>query len=731
MSEAKIIIDPALLNDFIDESIESLESLDNLFVQLEQTPNELSIVEAIFRPVHSVKGNSAFFGMSKVKILAHELETLLDLVRKNSLSVTKNLTDVLLKGIDQLKIMLTHVRNSEDEVDDIAKFDTLVENVKAAASNPAGSSEATWRTIFTEIDKLDTDFSDKADGLANKIIAIKTLLSAVCPIPLDSNTEQIDVMAAWKAAPQPALDIKAILEMPIDDTLDESSAQNVFKALQDIESLVITDAGKNTISEAIESYHTFMDTVGFDSLVAEIILEKIELLVSSNALNTNTDNNTDDSEPQSDQAQNTQTDKYRQSDQTDNLAKKEIAKKKQTAESNKTMRISEAHIDTFLEYVGELLVIGDMFENLQQRLVTNDSNITILSDFRRANDTFGILSGNLQKSIMSIRKVPVRILLQKVPRMVRDIAANNGKSISADVIGGDIEIDKSLIDVIDAPLTHMVRNAADHGIEMPDIREANGKSAKGSIQVKVSETDDFIVLSITDDGAGINYEAISAKAESLGLISAGQKVTEQDIVDLLFYSGVSTAAQVTDVSGRGVGMDVVKRYIEGAGGNISITSNANQGSVFTVNVPKSVTTQIMDGYIVSVAGSKYVLPMNKVRETASMQEIGINTVVGKGQCVVRHEKILPIISLQKTLGFDNLANKNNNHHLSEKIMVTIDSNRKKIALVVDDVLGVQQVVLRQIEGVDNYSELITGGALMGDGGVALILNTDKLHNTAA
>jgi two-component system chemotaxis sensor kinase CheA len=390
-------------------------------------------------------------------------------------------------------------------------------------------------------------------------------------------------------------------------------------------------------------------------------------------------------------------------------------------DTHKTMRVAESHIDTFLAYVGELLVVGDMFGHLQNRLAGQELDRDIVMAFRRANETFGALSNSLQRSIMSIRKVSVHSLMQKVPRMVRDIATQSGKDIQVVCEGEDIEVDKSHIDMLDAPLTHMVRNAADHGIEMPDMRRQAGKSSTGLLRVAVSETATSFILSVADDGAGLNYDAIRVKAEAMGLIKQGQALRQEDLVNFIFVSGVSTAKQVTDVSGRGVGMDVVKRMIDDAGGAISIHSERGQGSTFEVTLPKSVTTQIMRGFLVEACNQTYIFSMDKIHETARIDASEINHVADKGRCVVRHGNVLPLVSLRDVLGLPKEDARD------QEIVVTVDLRRARFALGVDSVLGVQQVVVRPMEGLTSGSDSIVGGALMGDGSVALIVDLEKLY----
>lgn len=384
------------------------------------------------------------------------------------------------------------------------------------------------------------------------------------------------------------------------------------------------------------------------------------------------------------------------------------------------MRVSEAHIDNFLSFVGELVVIGDMLGHLQRQLSDGVTNAKYVANFRRINETFTSLSLDLQRSIMSIRRVPVGNLLSRGPRIVRDVAKNSGKDIHVVVEGGDVEVDKSLIDLLDAPLTHMVRNAADHGIESPEVRKQAGKPAQGTVHVSVRETDTDLLLEVVDDGAGIDREAIRSKAESMDLVRPGEPLNDEALVALLFSSGVSTAKTVTDVSGRGVGMDVVKRAIEEAGGLISVDTEPGKGSTFSVRLPKSVTTQILDGFIVEVCEQCYVLPMNRIRETVKVRPDEITTVTGKGRCIKRHGDILPVVDLREAL---HLPARNGADY---SLMVTAEAHRRQFAVVVDGVRGVQQIVVRSLEGLEQGMDMLAGGALLGDGSVALIIDADTL-----
>lgn len=707
MSDPSLNIDPALLAEFIDESTDMLESVDELFVALEEQPGNLDLIQAIFRPVHSVKGNSAFFGFSKVKALAHEAETLLDMLRKGTLPVTGGLISVLLQAIDELKAMFARARQGGPEVADAAAFEALLEEVRAGAAGqalaPGESAEKAAQLIQALRDALPAEPADWRARCEEALGALKPLLPA----------EQSKPEKPAPGGGQPLDDLLAILAQPIDGQLAAEEAARVDALIGELAKTAgEQQPAMSLTAELRDSYDTFISTVGFDDLLREILEAKaIELL---------------DHRAQVDQAASPQVSESEKDVPPAQPAPgpggappAPVAAAK-GQEPAKTMRVSEAHIDNFLSFVGELVVVGDMLGHLQRQLSDGVTNAKHVANFRRINETFTTLSLDLQRSIMSIRRVPVGNLLARAPRIVRDVAKNSGKDMHVNVEGGDVEVDKSLIDLLDAPLTHMVRNAADHGIEPPEVREAAGKPRQGTVCVRVEETGADLVLEVVDDGAGINREALRTKAESLKLVRPGEPLTEEALVSLLFSSGVSTAKKVTDVSGRGVGMDVVKRAIEEAGGVINVQTEEGKGSIFAVRLPKSVTTQILDGFIVEAAGQCFVLPMNRIRETVKVQPEEITTVTGKGQCIKRHGVILPVVDLREVL---RLSKRNGAEY---SLMVTAEAHRRNFAIVVDGVRGVQQIVVRSLEGLENGMELLTGGALLGDGSVALIIDPDVL-----
>lgn len=695
-------VDAGLRAEFIDESLDLLSGLEHLFIQLEQRPDDLDTVQAIFRPVHSIKGNSSFFNFPAVKNLAHEMETLLDLVRKKVLGVSRPMIDALLEGTDALRHMLERGRNDAPEIEDPAAFEALLERVKSVVKSDVTLASLA-QSLLPRLKNLQASHGAELPDLHARLEEIIQELQRHAGVP------PADGVPAATGQPAALRRIHELLDTPLTAALPDADAVAVGQALEALLEQAADDATRAAIADALDMYTTFMATAGFDALLQELVLER----VAQGVFRAAPAGATGPVAPAPAEAAAPAA--------AEPAAAKAVAEKRE--EPGKTMRVSEQHIDTFLAYVGELLVVGDMFSHLASRMGKNPELRALQADFRRTNQTFESLSSQLQKSIMSIRLVSVKGLLQRVPRIARDVAARGEKEIDIVIEGDHIEVDKSLVDLLDAPLTHMVRNAADHGIEPAQLRRAAGKPAAGRIRVCLSEEGGFLSLLIEDDGAGLDYEAIQRKAIALGLVPEGRRLSEQDVVDFLFCSGVSTAKEVTDISGRGVGMDVVKGMVEEAGGHIQVNSVRGRGTRFEISVPKSVTTQIVPGFLVEAAGQRFVFPMAKVLETARVEHRDVYTVADKGRCFQHHGRVLTLFRMHDVLDLGNPSHPSREFDL----VVVLSTRQGAYAMVVDNVLGVQKVVLRRIQGLPFMIDSIAGGALMGDGTVALILDVDRLQ----
>jgi two-component system chemotaxis sensor kinase CheA len=548
-------VNKELLHDFIDESKEALGTVAGLLVRLESAPSDLKLVESIFRPVHSMKGNAAYFGLMRVKELAHRMENILDLVRKGRRGVDRSLGSLLLKGVDALNSILDRVRTELREVEDEDDFLPLLVDLEAE-SERSGEDPAPER------------LSD-------------------APFLRVPETPEPD------AAPAPRKD------------------------------------------------------------------------------------------------------------------------------PSRTMRISEENVDRFLDQVGELMGLEELFRYLGKRMAEAGIPDELSADMRQAVEQFGHLSSKLSKDVMELRRTEARPLLQKAPRLARDVAGITGKRIDIRTAGEETRIDKSYLELLDAPLMHMVRNACDHGIETPAQRAAAGKPEVGTIEVSVLELEDSFVLRVRDDGRGLDMEGLRRKAVELGIVRAEAPFAEAEAVAVLFHSGVSTAREVTEISGRGVGMDVVKREIEGTGGRIEVSSASGKGCVFEVRLPRSITTRISDGFLFRCGEERFVLPMRTVVETFLVSAASTAKVAGGGTVVRFRDDLLRMVDAAEM--FDTSPS------LEEGgVFVRLRAKDRSCVLRVDEALGVQRTVVKPVERFCDGNGLFAGAAMLGDGRLAMVLSEEGL-----
>lgn len=683
-------IDLEILGVFLEEAAEAMGELDARFVALEDNPKDREAVDAIFRVVHTIKGNAAFFGLMQVKRLAHQMEDLLALMREAQISVTPPRVNALLKGIDLVRAMLDAVRAGENEV--TAVDSSEVEALGNALVDMCDESSGESSGLAFVLNQLDHVLASTGDL---QVIREK-LKVARANIAEKHKTAMGEDPAAGNAAPlsthpRPALDslIELLSAAPQEDLTPEQAAQ-ANELLTAVEAQATAET--KALAEKLRADHDAMvGSVGFVALLREILLEGARAMKAV--------------EPASE------------------AEAPKAAKRRET--TARTMRVEESKIDQFLDYVGDLIIVREMFVNVGKRVREHADASQLASDYQHALEAFSLLSHSLQDSIMEVRKVSIKGVMQKVPRMARDLAAVREKEVKVETHGENATVDKSLLESLEGPLTHMVRNAVDHGIEPPDVREARGKPRHGTLVVRAHEDREYIRIDVSDDGGGIDAEKLKRKATSLGLITEHQanRMQQEEAFELLFAPGLSTAEKVTDISGRGVGMDVVRRNVTELGGDIKISSELGVGTTFTLMLPKAVTVQILDGFLVRVNGERFILPLQSIKESFRPEGDHVVTVAERGEFISRRGQVLPLLRFGEVLALGELARR----APSDSIVVSVDvSGKGSAGLLVDEVLGVQQVVLREVHGIDASAAPFAGGAVLGDGRVAMVVDVDRL-----
>ncbi len=666
-----------VLLSFLEEADEALREVDTRLVALESEPQDTENLGAIFRAIHTVKGNSTFFGLMKVKQLAHQMEDLLDLLREGKLNCLPPHVDCLLSGVDELKRILDRVRSEQEEVpaEQAEVFAALLRSIQDAMSQKepagrtspgsgaaAGDPEAArrkWREALATLRAIRSSPWLPKD-LHQPLDALRAALSELAPASVDPEPEplRIGVVDGGEAAASASeRGPRAPGPPPAEKTATEqASARPEDKSAPAASPPPPSAGGENPHSVAASA-----------------------------------------------------------------PARGSSAGGKAQA---RTMRVEEARIEEFLDYVGELIITREMLGNVGNRLRLMPQLNKLSVEYQRAMEAFTALSHDLQTSIMEIRKVPIKLMLTKAPRLVRDVATARNKEARVVLEGESTQVDKSLLEALEDPFVHMMRNAVDHGLESPDVRESRGKPRQGTIVVRVTETADELLCRIQDDGGGLDTEKLKQKALEDQLISphAASSMTEQEAYQLIFSAGLSTAEKVTEVSGRGVGMDVVRRNITELGGRIEIESRLGEGTAFTIHLPKAVSVQIFDGFLVRVESERLVLPLRSVSESFRPTPDQVHTIVERGECVRRRGRVFPLVRCGEVLSLSR-----ERRSVSEGIVVSIEvSSGRPAGLLVDEVLGVQQVVLREVEGLEVASGVYSGGAVLGDGRVAMVVDVERL-----
>ncbi|RUO98739.1 chemotaxis protein CheA [Hyphomicrobium sp.] len=689
----------AIRQTFFQECEEQLSEMEVGLLAMDEGNADSETVNAVFRAVHSIKGGAGAFKLTALVQFAHTFETALDLVRGGKLAPTPEVMKPMLRAADVLSDLVEASRDGR-EIDE-SSYASIAEDVKAltviegeaeeeevidfqpavidiggpeVAPEPEGPKLHEYRIKFTPRPELYAN--------ANEASLIIRELSRLGQIEVNCDTSGVlDLDAVDPAGAYLSWDIKLNSEVPIESVREifefvdgeadiniETDGQPEVSAA-DIASLLALALGGNSTSE------TPAETA---EAAPEMAKEPANEAASASSALTETPKN--------------------------------VAVQAQT-----TIRVEFDRVDRLINLVGELVINQAM---LSQRVV--EANFAGSSSVVIGLEELEQLTREIQESVMAIRAQPVKPLFQRMSRIVREVADATGKEVRLKTDGEATEVDKTVVERLAEPLTHMIRNAVDHGIETPEERVAAGKPPEGTVRLSAAHRSGRIVIEISDDGAGINRAKVRASAIKKGLISPDAQLSDSDIDNLLFLPGFSTAATISAISGRGVGMDVVKRSIQALGGRISISSRPGQGSTFSMSLP--LTLAVLDGMAVSVAGQTLVVPLTAIVETLKPKNGELHGLGAEGRVMAIRNTFVPLIDVGTQLGFrDTPADPER----SVAILVETGGGARN-ALLVDSIQDQRQVVIKSLE--TNYGTVagIAAATILGDGRVALILDVDAL-----
>lgn len=675
---------------FFDESDEHLDDMEQLLMSLDVESPDPEELNSIFRAAHSIKGGSGIFGFDALMNLTHVMENLLDKARNNELSVTADIVNVLLETLDVLKDTLNAYRDEtpvpEDSIAERIKILNGVINGQSTDAASGDGDDASEVSVNAQNESAQDDSFGFFDDEPNSAIEAA-----------DDSFGFFDDEPVNEALSHG------------DNTKSENNDDDGFGFFDDeISNNTVGAQTATTKAETAEVEQGF----GFfeDAPSATNINTSLEIASSNNAQSASTQSNTattsnNDKAPTSGVAPTT----------TQAKTPPKPPAKKSTARESASIRVDTTKIDAMVNLVGELVITQSMLSMIGQ-----DVEGQVGERLQLAIDELQRNTREIQESVMSMRMLPLTATFNRFPRLVRDLAGKLGKQVELVLQGGSTEIDKSLIEKIVDPLTHLVRNSIDHGIEMPDKRVAAGKPEKGTVILSAEQKGGSIIISIIDDGGGLHRDKILDKARSNGL-TVSDDMPDSEVWQLIFQPGFSTAEAITDVSGRGVGMDVVRRNIESIGGRIDIESSAGEGSAFFIHLP--LTLAIVDGMCVSVGKQIFVIPLLNIIESFQPTKQQLKTL-GNDTVLYIRDQYWPLVPLYDFMEVEDAA-----LSPTEGIVVLLESSKKRFGVLVDALVGQQQVVIKSLE--EHYRKVagIAGATIMGDGKVALIIDADSIATT--
>ncbi len=714
---------------FFEESSELLAEMEARLLGLDINSPDPEDLNAIFRAAHSIKGGAGTFGFTDMTEMTHMLESLLDKLRKGEIEIRGEMIDTFLKAGDVIKGQLA-AHKGDGEADEAAAaevsnelkqfseettqaLDVREESIPSATEQPSHTPDEranvveASQPVTSETEEVSFYIEFSSNGINSK--SIENLLSNLsdlgelekllvsdteqnCKLKLTTNACEENIWEALAFVVDPSqlkIEKASPTESQTSTNIDVSTSVQIDKTISDISS-----------KATVETENSTCEPYGFFSGAPAAPLETENKEKAGSHLNFSTE-------------QKISEEKKSPAEPINSLPVQKQSKSNAPAAESSSIRVSIEKVDQMINLVGELVITQAMLAQ-----TASEVDPVIYEKLNNGMNQLKRNTRNLQEAVMSIRMLPISFVFSRFPRVVHDLATKLDKKVELKTVGEGTELDKGLIEKIADPLTHLVRNSLDHGIEIPEKRIAAGKIAKGTITLRAFHQGGSIVIEVGDDGAGLNREKIMAKAAERG-ISIHEGMSDQEVWMLIFEPGFSTAEKVTDVSGRGVGMDVVKRNIKDMGGRIEIDSVHGVGTRITIRLP--LTLAILDGLSVAVGDQMFIVPLTYITESLQIKNADIKTVRGVGRIVHVRGDYLPVIALHEIFNI-----KPNATRIEDGILVILDAEGRKAAMFVDALIGQHQVVIKSLEC--NYRRVmgVSGATIMGDGKVALILDTTGL-----
>ncbi|MEH7388719.1 chemotaxis protein CheA [Bacillus sp. JJ1474] len=677
------------LEVFIEESKEHLQACNEQLLELEKNPENISIVNEIFRSAHTLKGMSATMGYEDLAKLTHQMENVLDAIRNHKLTFNPEILDVIFLAVDDLEAMVQSIAEGGDGKRDVAevvekllmieKGESVTQIAKSEVAAAVAEHKPTVKSVYDEFE-LTVMQQSKEQGFETFEVTVSLredcLLKAARVFMVFEILEKIGEVI--KANPS----VEQLEEEQFDQEFTVTIVSKEVK--EDIHKKVM----KVSEVERVDVHILSLEAIRQSELDAPE-------LIKSNG-------------PIFEEKETAENSVARQQEEKKAGASSSSAKNS----SSKTIRVNIERLDILMNLFEELVIDRGRLEQISRDLNNQELHETVEHMTR--------ISGDLQNIILNMRMVPVETVFNRFPRMVRQLARDLDKKINLEIIGAETELDRTVIDEIGDPLVHLIRNALDHGVETPEIRKANGKNEEGTVILKAYHSGNHVFIEIEDDGAGINRDKVLAKAIKNGIVTgqAAVTMTDKQVFELILASGFSTAEKISDVSGRGVGLDVVKSTIESLGGTISIDSALGKGSIFSIQLP--LTLSIISVMLTEIQKEKFAIPLSSIIETAIVKKSDI--LNAHNQRVIDFRgKVVPLLFLKEIFEVPVFEEEDEFYSV-----VIVRKGDKMAGLVVDSFIGQQEVVLKSLGNYLTNVFAISGATILGDGQVALIVDCNSL-----
>lgn len=676
------------LEIFLDETKEHLENLNAQILKLEQEPEDVDTINEIFRAAHSLKGMAGTMGYKRMQNLTHDMENVFSEIRSGNMKVNSNLIDTLFQCLDALEEYTNNIQETADEgtndnqplIAQLAEFlgneGKMQEAPKAEKKEekaPAESgSDKKWLDI--KLDDSERTVLSKAKEQGKNIYGLTIFIHENCLL------KAARAFLVYKAVEEKAEIM--VCYPPAQDIEDE-------KFELDFSLIVISDDSLDNILAAARNVSEIEKVLG-DNYEFEPVKEEEKAAVV--------------------QAQTTAKETTAVTQQAKGGEKKAISK----PVVNRTVRVDIEKLDVLMNLVSELIIAKN---SLVSASTAEGSNNT---GFNEQIEYLESVTTNLHESVMKVRMVPIESVVSKFPRMIRDLSKKLDKKMELYMSGEETELDRTVVDEIGDPLMHLLRNAADHGLESADVRAKLGKPEIGSIFLDAYQDGNNVIIEVRDDGAGIDVEEVKKTAIERGVITPeqGESMSEKDIINLLFHAGFSTSKKISDVSGRGVGLDVVKSKIESLSGEVEVKSKMGEGSTWTIRLP--LTLAIIQALMVIVGGEKYAISLGSIQTIEDISPSEIKYVQNK-EVINLRGTVIPLIRLSKELDIESSKSPDEN-----MVVVIVKKGEKLAGLVIDELMGQQEIVIKSLGKYISKCKIISGATILGDGEVALILDANTL-----